>query len=142
MTRLNLSRCLFLIDNNVFSPISNLTNLTSLDLSDPRQLPRSINFLSNLTNLISLNLKGSVIVSSLSPMNSLVNLEYLNLMMCYRIRNLDLIITISYLTNLKHLYLNGIVNLNNDTRDYLIDLDHIKVLHEEKFCNFTTLNNI
>jgi hypothetical protein len=149
MTRLNLSRCVFLREKNVFSPISNLTNLTSLDLSDPvepRRYCRSIDCLSNLTNLISLNLKGVHLVStssSLSPLNSLVNLEYLNLMMCLGIRNVDLMETISYLTNLKHLYLNGVYNLKTTTRDYLMTLDHIKVLHEEKFCNFTTsFNNI
>ena len=79
----------------------------------------------------------------MSPLNSLVNLEYLNLMMCYGIRNLDLMVAITYLTNLKHLYLNGVYNINNDTYDYIKTLYHIKVLHEEIFFNFTTsLNNI
>ena len=132
ITYLDLSRSLcwagennLNLDNNVFLPISNLTKITSLDLSTSFSLhfhdPLAINFLSNLTNLTSLSLSGLTKITNLTPLESLVKLKYLNLDNCVGIRDEQMII-MSYLTKLERLQIDG-CNLTKETYDYLRSLD-------------------
>ena len=69
-----------LVNSNVISnlsPLSNLTNLTFLDLTSNRI--SDISALSNLTNLTELHLGGNQTISDISALTNLTNLTRLNL---------------------------------------------------------------
>ena len=123
------------------SALSNLTNLTRLDLWD--NSISSISALSNLTNLTYLDLTSNSI-SSISALSNLTNLTYLDLTS----NSISSISALSNLTNLTTLYLynnsisdiSALSNLTNLTTLYLYNNSISDISALSNLTNLTTLH--
>ena len=107
-------------DISNLSPLSNLTNLTVLDLTS--NSISSISALSNLTSLTALHL-GDNSISDISVLSRLTNLERLNLWD----NSISDISSLSNLTNLTYLSLSG--NRNISDISSLSNLTNLEILY-------------
>lgn len=144
---LDLSKCSNLTDTGL-QPISELVNLTYLDLPRTKITNTGLQYLSKLVNLTYLNLQGCRGVTDAGPLSQLVNLTYLNLDGC----NITDTEPLSKLVNLTDLNLfsrsgiptTGLSGLSNLLNLKNLDLSDSRITDTglEKLSNLLNLKNL